>query len=59
MLLPLFCPFAVIPSRTFCFVSSWWPVALMGGTLGWGWQGVQEEAEQLKLLTELLQDPVA
>lgn len=31
----------------------------MGGTLGWGWQGVQEEAEQLKLLTELLQDPVA
>lgn len=46
-------------SHTFCFLSFWWPVVLMGGTLGWGWTRAVEEEEQLKLLTEFHLDPVA
>lgn len=46
-------------SHTFCFLSFWWPVVLMGGTLGWGWARAAEEEEQLKLLAEFHLDPVA
>lgn len=44
-------------SHTFCSVSSWWPLASMGGPLGRGWEGGLEEAEQL--LTGLHLDQAA